>query len=133
MGSPIIMGRKTQESLGCALPGRKNIVITRQEKYQAYDDVLVARSLEDAILLAQREKTDKAFIIGGAQIYAEALEKKLVDEMYLTRIFANFNGDTFFPAFPKEEWRVVSEEPIWERTREWIDIQLCFQVLQKIK
>lgn len=98
MGSPIIMGRKTFDSIGRALPGRLNIVLTANEQWQA-DGVTVADSLEKAIALAKETETEKAFVIGGGQIYklflpyASSLEMTEVNDAPL--------ADTFFPNFSK--------------------------------
>ena len=106
MGHSIIMGRKTFESFPRRpLPGRQNIVITRNTGWQ-YPDVTVAHSLEEAIAAAQ---TDIVFIIGGAQVYEQALP--LVDVLHLTVIHARWaTADAFFPAIDMKEWQEVSRE-----------------------
>lgn len=111
MNKPLIMGRKTFESIGKPLDGRDNIVITRNMAYQA-PGILVAANLEDALELA-REKArergvDEISIIGGAQIYALALPK--ADRIYLSEIHSRPDGDTFFPAIDKAQWRETSRE-----------------------
>lgn len=102
MGRPIIMGRVTHESIGRALPGRRNIVITRKPDYRA-DDCEVVASLEEAINLAG----DDAFIIGGESIYQQALPK--VGRLYITKIEADIAGDKFFNYDPGE-WQQLSSE-----------------------
>ena len=106
MGHSIVMGRKTFESFPRRpLPGRQNIVITRNAGWQ-YPGVTVANSLEDAVAAAQ---TDVVFIIGGAQVYEQALP--LVDVLHLTRIHARWaSADVFFPALNMDEWQEVSRE-----------------------
>ena len=103
-GKTVIMGRKNYESIPPKyrpLPNRRNIVITRKTAYEAPNCELV-NSIEQALDLARNE--DEVFIIGGGQIYKLALEKQLVDKMYLTEIDASFDGDAFFPEFDKTEW-----------------------------
>ena len=100
MGRPVIMGRKTWESIGRALPGRLNIVITRSAGYAAAGATVVG-SLEDAYRAAGN--VDEVFIIGGGQIYAEAMAA--ADRIYLTEIATAVEGDTYFPAFDRSQWR----------------------------
>ena len=108
MGHHVIMGRKTYESVGRPLPGRTNVVITRQEGY-APEGVTVVHSLEDAIRVAARSGDDEAFVLGGAEIYDQAMHR--ADRMYLTRVHADVEGDTFFPDFDDvSEWRLTDAE-----------------------
>ena len=103
MGKPIIMGRKTWESFPKRpLPGRTNIIVTRQASYVA-PDAVVAPSLDAALDLARRENPDEIMIIGGAQLYAQALG--LVTRIYLTQVAVTVEGDAFFPAFDRSTWR----------------------------
>ena len=104
-GHTIIMGRKTFEAIGQALPNRKNIIMTRQSAFQA-TGCLTVNSL-DAALTAARDDTE-IFIIGGAEIYASALPR--VNRMYLTCIDAEAPADTYFPPFAQNEWRQVASE-----------------------
>lgn len=106
MGNSIIMGRKTFESFPrCPLPGRQNIVITRDPKW-AYQGVTVAHNLDEAIAAAQ---TDTVFIIGGAQIYELAMPR--VEVLHLTRIHARWaSADVFFPKLDMSQWQEVSRE-----------------------
>ncbi|KGR78620.1 dihydrofolate reductase [Ureibacillus sinduriensis] len=107
MGKPMIMGRKTFDSIGRPLPGRRNIVITRNGDYQAHG-IEVATSLEEALKLAGTEK--EVMIIGGEQIFRMALP--IADRLYITQIEHAFNGDTFFPIYGNE-WKLISEsEPV---------------------
>lgn len=108
MGHHVIMGRKTYESVGRPLPGRTNVVITRQENY-APEGVTVVHSLEDAVRVAARGGDDEAFILGGAEIYAQAMHR--ADRMYLTRVHAEVEGDTWFPDFDDvSEWHLTDAE-----------------------
>ena len=104
-GHAVVMGRKTFESLGSKpLPKRTNIVITRQDI--DFDGTLTAHSLSEAIELAGDDS--EIFIIGGAQIYAEAL--KCADRIYLTRVERDYEGDTSFPDVDWSQWRLVDEQ-----------------------
>ncbi|QCR22933.1 dihydrofolate reductase [Pontibacter sp. SGAir0037] len=105
LGHPIIMGRKTFESIGKPLPGRTSIIITRQQDYQV-EDCVVVHSVEEALAKA-KELDERASIIGGAEIYRQALP--FTDTVYLTRLHHTFEGDTFFPELPAEDWQQVAE------------------------
>ena len=105
MGHTLIMGRKTFESFGKPLPGRKSIVITRQNDWQ-YEGVVVVHSLEDAIKVAPKD--EEVFIIGGAEIYRQAMP--LCNKMYLTIIHHDFEGDTLFPDIDFSQWNLTSDE-----------------------
>jgi len=106
-GHPIIMGRNTFESIGKPLPNRRTIIITRNTSYQK-EGCEVVHSLEDAIeLIASQED---AFIIGGAQIYNEAMEKNLVDQLDITEVHQNFDADVFFPLIDSAIWKEVARE-----------------------
>ena len=98
-GHPIIMGRKTFESIGKALPNRRNIVISRQTDYVA-EGVSVVSSLDEALEICKTD--DESFVIGGAEIFKYALP--LANILYLTVIHHEFNADTFFPEINKENW-----------------------------
>ena len=104
-GHAIIMGRKTHESIGKPLPGRTNIVITRQQKYEA-PGCIVVHSLEAALKNCPPNETE-AFIIGGEQIFKLALP--MADRIYLTTIQQKIPGDTFFPEFSLNDVTVTSE------------------------
>ena len=104
MGHPIIMGRKTFESIGRPLPGRRNIVVTRNADFVAAG-VEIVHSIRAAITATANES---AFIIGGATLYIEALP--LADTLYITEVDANPEGDTFFPELNPQEWHEVSRE-----------------------
>ena len=102
MGKPIIMGRKTHESIGRALPGRENIVISREENYSA-DGCTVLHSLEEA--LVHCSTAAEVVIIGGRNIYRQTLDK--ADRIYLTQVHADVMGDVYFPVFDMTEWTEV--------------------------
>lgn len=103
MGHHIIMGRKTYESIGKPLPGRTSIVITRNHDYTA-DGVTIAHTLEAGIAMCGEDS--EIFIIGGAEIYAQALSH--ADKLYITEIQENVLGDAQFPEFNLSEWREIS-------------------------
>ena len=106
MGHPIVMGRKTWESIGRPLPGRRNIVITRDRAYSAIGADVVG-SLDDALSVAG--EADEIFVIGGGQLYAEAMPR--ASRLLLTEIDADFDGDTFMPAPDRTQWHETSREP----------------------
>jgi len=105
-GHPVIMGRRTWESLGKALPGRENIVVTRNRDYEA-PGASIASSLAAALALCADAPT--AFIIGGSQLYAEALG--CADALELTEIQCAFDGDARFPDFDRSDWLEVERRP----------------------
>ena len=108
MGHHLIMGRKTFDSIGKPLPGRINVVVTRNVDFSPAG-VAVARSLEEAIGKAEAAGDDEIFIAGGAEIFAQALHR--AGRMHLTRLHAEFEGDTFFPEFDDvNEWKLVDAE-----------------------
>jgi dihydrofolate reductase len=124
-GHAVIMGRKTFESLGSRpLPKRTNIVITRQDVM--FEGALTAHSLEEAIRMADGD--EEIFVIGGAQIYAEAL--KVADRLYITRVEHDYEGDTSFPEFDLSAWRLVAEER-HERGEEY-EYPFSFQTFDRV-
>ncbi|WP_039916992.1 dihydrofolate reductase [Cellvibrio mixtus] len=110
LGKPVIMGRKTYESIGRPLPGRTNIVITRQPDWQAVAGVVVVSSLEQAIAAAENVVAGaadaEAMIIGGAEIYQLALGR--ADRVYLTQIEVDIDGDASFPSLSPALWQRTS-------------------------
>jgi len=113
LGKPIIMGRKTFESIGKPLPGRTNIVVTRQKNW-SFSGVLVAKDIESALETAQAFRSEQnniaeeIMVIGGAEIYRSALP--IAHRVYLTRIDAKIDGaDAFFPELSPEQWKLTSE------------------------
>ena len=105
LGHPVIMGRRTWESLGKPLPGRDNIVVTGQPGYDAAG-AAVARSLEGALALCAGEPV--AFVIGGSRLFAESLP--LAAGLVLTEIHRDFPGDTWFPEYDRSKWRETQRE-----------------------
>ncbi len=109
-GHPVIFGRKTFESIGHSLPGRKNIVLTRQEGY-APAGCIVVRDLHSALKACAG--SDEVFICGGGEIYREAFP--LVERLYLTIVHAEVEGDTLFPEFPPGEFVEVERQAVRDR------------------
>jgi len=107
LGSPIIMGRKTYDSIGRPLPGRLNIILSRNTKLEI-EGCSVVDSLDNALMLAQESAKDEVFITGGAHLYDTFLEE--ADRLYLTLIDEAFDGDTFFPDYTQFSWQEVSRE-----------------------
>ena len=105
MGKPVVMGRKTWESIGRPLPGRENIVVTRDTGYRA-QGCRVAHSIEEALELTG--ESDEVMIIGGSGLYQQTLEH--ADRLYLTRVRAEVEGDTRFPEIDPQQWREVACE-----------------------
>lgn len=105
-GMPVIMGRKTFDALGKALPGRINIVITRQPGWNA-DNALVAADLDDAIRKAEATSCLESFVIGGGEVYHQSLP--MARKIYLTRVHANLDGDVFFPTVDETQWNKTGE------------------------
>ena len=112
MGKPVIMGRKTWESLPRKpLPGRPNIVVTRDEDFVAEGAEVftdVAEAVAHGVDLARQSGADEVAVIGGAQIYAETIDA--CDRLYITEVHATPEGDTYFPDFDRSEWHEVSRE-----------------------
>lgn len=105
MGKPILLGRKTYLSIGRALPGRTNIVITRDLNFKV-PGCMVAHTIADALLLAG--SSDEVFVIGGAELYKQLLPQ--TDRLYMTLIHHEFKGDAFFPIFNESEWETVDRQ-----------------------
>ena len=124
-GHPVVMGRKTFESIGRPLPKRTNVVITRGDN--EFEGCLVAHSLEEAVKMFSSE--EEVFIIGGAQIYKQALP--LADKLYLTVVHRNYEGDTSFPEIDYSEWREVAREEFSQG--EEYDGAFTFIDLERIK
>ena len=103
---PVIMGRKTYDSIGRPLPGRLNLIVTRDRNF-APAGVSVMHSLEDAIKVG-REQAAEVMVIGGAEIYRQALP--VANNLYLTEVNIDINGDAYFPSYDKNEWKLVWEE-----------------------
>lgn len=107
MDHHLIAGRRTYESIGKPLPGRKMIVLTRQDGYTA-EGCQVAHSLDEALEIAEAAEDSEVFVIGGEVVYAQVLPK--ADRLYLSRVDAMVMGDTFFPAFDEHDWQITEEQ-----------------------
>jgi len=126
MGKPIIMGRVTFESLGKPLPGRKNIVITRDSTWKAAGAEIVG-SLEDSFQMAAKHDAEEAMVIGGAAICKLAMP--LVERLNLTVIEHEFSGDTWLDSFDWNDWHTVDSDPRDERDQG--GYQFCYYVLDR--
>lgn len=111
MGKPIIMGRKTWDTLGKPLPGRTNIVITRDPAF-AVDGVIAVRSVDEALMIAgshaAADKVDEICVIGGGEIYRQLLDR--ADRLHVTWVLANIEGDASFPPIDPKNWNEVFQE-----------------------
>lgn len=107
MGHPIIMGRKTFDSIGRVLPGRENVIVTRNREY-TNTECTILHSIEEVKDFADANEQE-VFIIGGAEIFKDILA--VADRLYITKIDAEFTGDTYFPIIDEKEWRQVSATP----------------------
>jgi len=124
LGKPIIMGRKTYESIGRPLPGRKNIVISRDEGYRA-EGVEVVGSVEAALALVS--DVEEVMVIGGGAIYKHCLPA--AQRLYITHIDANIVGDTYFPEYDLNEWQLAVSEV--KAADEKNNYQLRFNVYER--
>lgn len=119
MGKPLVMGRKQFESVGKALPGRTNIVVSRRQGYQP-DGVLVfddlAAALDHARSIALVDKTDEVMVVGGGEIYRQAIE--IADRLYVTHVGMDVDGDVVFPRIDPEVWEVAEEWPVEANPRD---------------
>lgn len=113
LGHPVIMGRKTFESIGKPLAGRLNIVVSGNQNFQAPPKVLICTSLEEALEKAKKQHTDEVFIIGGASIYQQAI--KFADKLYLTIVEGVFEADVFFPDYSDFKKIVFAEKQKTDR------------------
>ncbi|WP_458355106.1 dihydrofolate reductase [Peribacillus frigoritolerans] len=125
MGHPIVMGRKTFESIGRVLPGRENVIVTRNQEFKA-EGCVVLHDIAQIKMFADNDD-EEVFVIGGAEIFKEILP--FTDRLYITEIHETFEGDTFFPEIDENEWDVISSNPggIDEKNRFAHD----FVILQK--
>lgn len=110
LGKPLIMGRKTHESIGGALPGRLNVVVSHGSPKTEGPNIRWVHSVEEGLELARIEQpdADEIMIMGGAQIYQQALP--FTDRIYLTRVHADLEGDAYFPDLASDQWRLESEQ-----------------------
>lgn len=126
MGHPIIMGRVTFDSIGCALPGRTSIVLTRSDAFQPPPGVLTADSWSEALQLCGA--VERAFVIGGEQVYRLALPH--VDVIHLTRVHAEVDGDARFPQLDEADWEEVEREET--EVDQHNELPTTYQVLKRI-
>jgi dihydrofolate reductase len=122
--SPIIMGRKTFDSIGRILPGRLNIIVSRKPNY-IVENALVFNSLERAFDCLKKQNHEKCFVIGGAEIYKQSLEK--ADKLFVTEVLDIYTGDTYFPQY-LSKFRVLSQSEIFTEN----DIKFKFVELIRI-
>ena len=108
MGHPILMGRKTYESIGKPLPGRINIVLTRNSQFPAPKGALAFANLDEALEFCRQQRADTAFIIGGADLYRQSIDR--ADTLLLTHVHVQIDGDTKFPQYDRSQWTEVSRE-----------------------
>ena len=108
MGHPMVMGRKTFDSIGKALPGRTTIIVTRDKNYPAPENCLVANSVQEALEMGNKLDLEQVSVIGGEQIFAQTLHQ--TDRIYLTRVHHTFEGDTFFPELSPTDWKETSHQ-----------------------
>jgi dihydrofolate reductase len=128
MGHPLVVGRKTFESIGRPLPGRTMVVVTRDSGY-APPGVRVAHSVDEALATAAAaEGGDEVFVAGGAEIYRQMLPR--ADRLHLTRIDAEFPGDTRFPEFDPSQWRLVEEER--HKPTDEVPFAYAFQIFDRV-
>lgn len=123
---PVIMGRKTFESLGKPLQGRANFVVTSQAGWQA-DGTIAVSSLEEGLKQADRLQTNEIMVIGGGQIYAAAMPQ--ANRIYMTRVHTWVDGDTFFPEIPASEWQLVSRHDCFKDEKHAYDFS--FEVWER--
>jgi dihydrofolate reductase len=126
MGHPIVMGRKTYESIGRPLPGRKNIILTRDENFDA-DGCLIFKT-KNELLKWIIQCGDEVFITGGAEIFGLFMED--VNRLYITKIHEDFQGDTYFPIIDWTEWKLISNEKGLKNNENPYDYD--FQVFKRI-
>lgn len=126
MGHTIVMGRKTWESIGRALPGRRNVVISRQAGYDAVGADVVT-SLENALQVAELAGDEEAFIIGGAEVYRLTMSR--AERLYVTRVLAEVEGDAHLSDFRGPDWRLVESAPHGADAKN--DFPFVFEVYQR--
>ena len=127
MDHHMIMGRKTCESIGRALPGRTSIVLTRAEDYQ-FPGCMVVSSLDDALDLAENQGESEVFVIGGREVYIQSLH--MADCIYLTRVHAIVGCDVFFPKLNMDLWKDVA--PVIQIQDELSSYSFSFRVLERV-
>ena len=126
-GFPVIMGRKSFESVNKPLPGRTNIVITTNPDWKA-ETVIVVNNLKDAIQKAAETNSKQIFIIGGGEIYKQSMD--IADSIYITRVHVDVEGDTFFPVIDESKWKLTSNQDF--EADEKHAYSYSFQIWEKI-
>jgi dihydrofolate reductase len=107
-GMPVVMGRKTYESMEKELKGRINIVVTTNKEWKR-ENVIVVSSIEEGINKAEETDCKEIFIIGGGEIFKQSMD--IATRLYITRVHATVDGDTFYPSIDKGKWKLISEDP----------------------
>jgi dihydrofolate reductase len=128
MGHHLIVGRKTFESIGKPLPGRHTVVVTRNSNFK-HEGCFVARSVQDAIALARDRGETEVFVIGGAEIYAQALDA--AHRIYLTEVHAEVGADTFHPEFDRGAW--IETQRIEHPSDEENQYDFTFRLLERMR
>ncbi|HEY4234096.1 MAG TPA: dihydrofolate reductase [Lacipirellulaceae bacterium] len=126
MGHTIVMGRKTWESIGRPLPGRRNVVVSRQAGLPA-DGAEVVSDLDTALRIAEAAGDDETFVIGGAEIYRLAISR--ADRLYVTRVLAEVEGDTYLRDFPPPNWREIESHQCAADAKN--DYAQSFEILER--
>lgn len=126
MGKPLIMGRNTHESIGRALPGRRNIVVTSQMDYQPAAGCELAQDPDVALALCADET--EVMLMGGASLYQQLLPK--ADKLYLTRVLTALDGDTWFPEINWQQWQLLSQESHTADAKNQFDYR--FEIYQRL-
>jgi len=126
-GYPVVMGRKTYDSIGKPLPNRTNIIVTRKTDWFE-EGILIVNTLKEASKHAKKIN-EKVFVIGGGDIYKQCME--VADRIELTRVDGEFDADVFFPEINEKEWEIVEEECIEKDEKN--DYDFCFQTFERIK
>ncbi len=127
-GMPVVMGRKTFEAMGKPLAGRTNIVITSNKDWKA-EGATVVQNIDDALKAAGATGAKEAFITGGGEIYKQSME--MADKIYMTRIHANIEGDTFFPEIDPSNWELIFNKELKADEKNKYDMN--FETFQKRK
>ncbi len=129
MGHPIIMGRKTHESIRRTLPGRLNIIISRNKEYEVEEGSVLVGSLEEALSMPDVVSNSEVFIIGGADIYSQSLA--IADKLYLTRVHTTIEGGDKFFKFELKSWRMMSSKLYEKDLKEDRPFDFEFQIWQR--
>ncbi|WP_243299924.1 dihydrofolate reductase [Bacillus litorisediminis] len=127
MGHTIVMGRKTFDSIGKALPGRRNVIMTRDSAYVNPEGTEVIHSLDHLLLLNKEKPNEEFFVIGGADIFRQVIP--FTDRLYITFIEAEYKADTYFPVINWEEWNLVSSKPGEQQQEAGVEYQ--FRVYER--